>query len=100
MSTGRTRTQTTHTTMERRELARLIRQRKLTDKQEQVLRMRYGVSEPHKARLQFRGEAVEETRIKLAMMEREFMVELRADTAGEPELDSRKARIIEKLRTL
>lgn len=97
---GRTRTQTTQTTMERRELARLIRQRKLTDKQEQVLRMRYGVSEPHKARLQFRGEGVEETRIKLAMMEREFLGELRSETVADSEADGRKARIIEKLRTL
>jgi len=80
-----------------RGLRKLIRQRVLTDQEEQVIRMHYGISEPEATRLQFRGQKHEESRIKLAMMERDYLAELRD---VDPERAARKARIIEKLRSL
>jgi hypothetical protein len=57
--------------------------------------MHYGISEPEATRLQFRGQKHEETRIKLAMMERDYLAELRD---VDPERAARKERIIDKLR--
>ena len=97
MKRTRSTTSITEARTEVRELRKLIRQRVITDKEEQVLRMRRGISEPDAAKLHFRGQGHEETRIKLAMMEREFLNELRADS---PEVSARKQRIIDKLRNL
>ena len=80
-----------------RGLRKLIRQRVLTDQEEQVIRMRYGISEPEVTKLHFRGQNHEETRIKLAMMEQEFLSEMRNT---DPERAAKKEAIVEKLRNL
>ena len=78
-------------------LQKLIRQRVLTDQEEKVIRMRYGISEPESAELQFRGQNHPETRTKLAEMERNFIDQL---SGVDPERAARKERIIAKLRSL
>jgi len=93
------RTSTTETRTDLRELRKLIRQKVLTDKEEQVIRMRLGVSEPEASRLQFRGQNHEDSRVKLALMERAYLEEQR-EGRRDPELTERKKRIIEKLRSL
>ena len=93
----RSKTSITEARTQVRGLRKLIRKRVLTDQEEQVIRMRHGVGEPDSTKLQFRGQKHEETKIKLAMMEREFINELRE---VEPEREARKERIIDKLRNL
>jgi hypothetical protein len=80
-------------------LSRALDAQPLDDKLEQILRMRHGVSEGPEAALRWRGQGHEETRIKLAMMEREYLNELREATTS-PDLLARKQRIVDKLRDL
>ena len=75
----------------------LIRKGGLTDLEEKVIRMRYGISESDSAPLQFRGQSNPETRVKLAMMEQEFLSETRDI---DPERKAKKDRLIEKLQNL
>lgn len=97
MTSTRSKTSITEARTQVRSLRKLIRKRVLTDQEEQVIRMRHGVGEPDSTKLKFRGQKHEETKIKLAMMEREFINELRE---VEPEREARKERIIDKLRNL
>ena len=78
-------------------LQKLIRNRVLTDQEEKVIRMRYGISEPESAELHFRGQNNEETRNELAEMERNFIDQI---NGVDPERVARKERIIAKLRLL
>ena len=80
-----------------RGLRQLIRKGGLTDLEEKVIRMRYGISESDSAPLQFRGQSNPETRVKLAMMEQEFLSETRD---VDPERKAKKDRLIEKLQNL
>ncbi len=64
----------------------------LSAQEEQVLRMRYGIGAPPDQPLEFRGQDNEETRIKLALLERAALQALQA-----PKGSSRKAKIVKKL---
>jgi DNA-directed RNA polymerase sigma subunit (sigma70/sigma32) len=85
-------------TTEREGVREALSQSKLTQEEENVLRMRMGVSEPGSHSLEFRGQDHPETRAKLAMLERSLLEALRRrPDAPSPELAERKARIIRKL---
>lgn len=64
------------------------------------MRMRFGISEHASSKLQFRGQAHEESRIKLAMIERELLDEFRSPKPPVDDYAARKDRIIRKLREL
>ena len=95
-------TTTTRTTQVQinKEALREAFDRKVLDRRlEQILRMSLGIGEPGSTQLEFRGQSHEETRIKLAMIERECLNEI-LGASSEPEFAERKSRIIEKLRNI
>lgn len=85
-----------------KDLGAAFRQANLSREEELVLRMRHGISEPRTARLEYRGQHIQEIAAKLALMEAATLDELRA--AQEPPEDPRqsamKARIIERLKRI
>lgn len=75
---------------------RLTRARDILDPQEeQVLRMRYGISASADHPLEFRGQDNEDTRQKLALLERAALEALQARR-----VPSKKAKIVKKLTEL
>ncbi len=76
---------------------------KLTAKEEQILRMRYGIAAGPDMELEFEGQENASLRVELARMERRAMEMIgrgQPRRPPEPRKDSTKARIIEKLRDL
>jgi DNA-directed RNA polymerase sigma subunit (sigma70/sigma32) len=67
----------------------------LSPKEEQVLRMRYGIAASPEQPLEFRGQDNEETRIKLALLERAALEALESRRSP-----SKKAKIVKKLSEL
>ena len=65
---------------------------RLTPKEEQIIRMRYGISAGPDHRLEFRGQEHDETRVKLAMIEQLAIQAMRARRGP-----SKKEKIIDKL---
>lgn len=68
---------------------------RLTAKEEQVIRMRYGIPLSPDQELEFRGQDFEETRVRLALIEQRILQSLRSRRA-----DSKKDKIIDKLTKL
>ncbi|GMV42065.1 MAG: hypothetical protein AMXMBFR64_37810 [Myxococcales bacterium] len=74
-----------------------LRRADLTQEEENVLRMRLGVSEPPTHALEARGQNHPETRAKLAMLERSLFEAMRRPDPSAPEYAARRARILRKL---
>jgi DNA-directed RNA polymerase sigma subunit (sigma70/sigma32) len=72
----------------------------LTPEEERVLRMRHGISEKPSAVLELKGQAHEETRAKLAMIENLVLETVRGGVAPSEERknSSQKQHIINRLR--
>lgn len=71
---------------------------RLTQEEENVLRMRMGIGEPGDHELEFRGQDNPETRAKLAMLERTLLDAMRRrPDPNAPEYAERRARILRKL---
>jgi hypothetical protein len=98
VTTTRT-TSKTQTAVDVENLRSSLRRAALETRLEQFLRMRLGVNEPEDTPIEYRGQNDEQTRVKLAMMEREFLDELRGALTP-PEVAQNKERILRKLRDL
>lgn len=101
MKTTRTTTSATQTgTRTATEIStfrRALREAELTPEEESVLRMRFGIGEEAHASLSFRGQSHDQSRVKLAMMERDFLNDAREiDTP--PDVALNKDRLLDKLR--
>lgn len=74
----------------------------LTPEEEKVLRMAHGLTEPDSHMLSFALGADHETRLKLALMEKELMMAFQKSASPQLNLEDHhidaKARIIDKLR--
>ncbi len=89
----RTETRTKTVTVTKADVRRAIREGRLTEEEERYVRIRFGLSEPPAAPLPRRGQAFEETRAKIALMEAEILGD-----ALPPVRDPLKERIIKRLR--
>lgn len=89
----KTETRTRTVTLTKADVRRAIRQGQLTEEEERYVRIRFGLSEPPSAPLPRRGQAFEETRAKIALMEAALL----GDNVP-PARDPLKARIIKRLR--
>jgi hypothetical protein len=75
--TKTTTTETRRVTTTRTDLRKALRKADLTATEEQLVRMRLGLSEPPSARLTFRGQDDAELSTKLAMLETDALRRLR-----------------------
>ena len=88
----------TRTTDTKERMRETLAKAKLTQEEENVLRMRHGVSEPGGHRLETRGQDNPETRAKLALLEKSIIDAMRRrPDPTDPVYAARKARILKKL---
>ncbi|NUN13909.1 MAG: hypothetical protein HUU55_09790 [Myxococcales bacterium] len=99
-TTRRTGTTTTTTQTTARDLRTALTKADLPPSEEHFMRMRFGITEPASSKLQYRGQTHEESRIKLAMIERDLLDEIRGANHPTDDYAARKERIIRKLREL
>ena len=84
----------------RKAFSEAVRDARMTDEEERVIRMRHGLGLASGDALELRGQSFAETRAQLAMIEKEALDVLRrGPPTPEPEANtSVKARIIARLR--
>ncbi|MBM4386347.1 MAG: hypothetical protein FJ088_01330 [Deltaproteobacteria bacterium] len=80
-----------------KDLRKAAKVENLTDEEERVLRMRYGVTESRSAVLERKGQNNKEIRAKLALIEREILDEL---NRRNPAPKSPKEKIIERMKKM
>lgn len=91
----KSKTETVTVTVTKADVRRAIQQGRLTEEEERYVRIRFGISEPPSAPLPRRGQAFEETRARLALIEAELL----GDRLP-PVRDPLKERIIKRLREI
>ncbi len=89
----KTETCTKTLTVTKADIRRAIQEGRLTEEEERYVRIRFGLSEPPSAPLPWRGQAHDETRAKIALMEAALV----GDRLPPPQ-DPLKAKIIRRLR--
>lgn len=99
MKTTKTTTQSTRVSVDAQTVSAALAKANLDPQLEAVLRMRFGISAGGDQAIAFRGQAVEESRVKLGMMEHELLSDLQAALTP-PDVEANKERLLAKLQDM